>query len=143
MNTRQAERIILGVVLEDKEALSEVKNSLCADDFREPNIRRVILTLFNMEIKDTARISNILCQFEDEPTRDLISEVLLEVDKLSDKRKNLFDCIRWIKQDNLKKTLKEIQQKIKLAQEIKNESLMFELVSKYNNLVKRQRQELL
>jgi DNA primase len=141
-NTRQAERIILGIALEDKDLLSEVKGKFYPEDFHDINIKKVMSVLFEIDTKDGISISSLLCRFEDEAVRDIICEVMLETDKLSDKRKNLDDCVNWLKQDNLKKALKDIQQKIKLAQEIKNENLMLELVSQYNDLVKNKRQEL-
>ncbi len=138
-NARQAERIILGITLEDKSALSELRKNLVIDDFQEPNIKRIMAFLFEMDQGTDINVSNILCQFEEAKIRELICEVLIEADKLSDKRKNLLDCIKWVKQDNLKRTLKEIQYRIKLAQEIKDEDLVLGLVNKYNSLVKGQK----
>lgn len=140
-DTRQAERIILGIILEDKDLLSEIKEQFLPEDFHDTNIRKVISVLFGMDANNVIGISSLLCRFEDENTRDIICEVMLEADKLSNKRKNLDDCVKWLKQDSLKKTLKDIQQKIKLAQEVKNENLMLELVSEYNDLVKNKKQE--
>lgn len=135
-NVRQAERIILGIVLEDRGALSQLKGNLVIDDFQEPNVKRIMAFLFEMDERLDSDVSTILSKFEEAKIRELICEVLIEVDRLSDKRKNLLDCIKWIKQDSLKRALKEIQDKIRLAQEIKDEDLVLELVNKYNSLVK-------
>ena len=66
----------------------------------------------------------------------ILSEIANTQVASDDKKKNLQDCIRWIKKNNIKRSLDEIRNQIKEAQDVGKHNRIVDLVMKYNKLMK-------
>ena len=67
---------------------------------------------------------------------NLLSEIANTQVASGDKKKNLRDCIRWIKKNNIKRSLSEIRNQIKEAQGVGEHNRITDLVMRYNRLMK-------
>ncbi len=132
-----AEKILIGLMLDDPEVIPEVKGSLKLEDFADERTRRIADEIFKLYGDGKAlKPTQLINRLKDENLSQVISEATSLADDITDIQKNLDDCIRWIKVQNIKKVLLELQNLIKVAQAMGDEKRVYQLVSEYNSLLK-------
>lgn len=135
-----AEKIIIGLMLDDPDTIPGVKAGLKAEDFVDEGTRRIAEEIFKSygdgRSFKPAQLINKLAQTE---LTALIAEATSLVDEMKDKQKNMADCIKWIRCNNAKFKLSELQNLIKAAQMMGDEKRVTELVSEYSGLIKCQK----
>jgi len=137
---RSAEKILAGLMIDNNAFISLVKENLGTDDFKDPSIKKVIDSLFKFSKGDKSiSPGKLISSFETEEMGQCISEIIAVNESLIDPDKSLEDCIKWIKQNNLKDRLRFLQDQIKNAQNARQDDKVIELVTKYNDLIKESR----
>jgi len=132
-----AEKILIGIMLEESDVISEVKSSLKSEDFVDEKMRRIADEIFkSYEQGKALKPTQLINRLKDESLSKIISEATSLADDITDMHKNLFDCIKWIKNQNVKNKLTELQNLIKIAQAMGDDRKLYQLVSEYNSLLK-------
>ena len=135
-----AERILAALMIENNSFITLVKQGLTRDDFKDDKIRKIVDNLFRLH--DEGRSispSKLISFFESEEIGECVSELVADNENIVDKERNLSDCIKWVKRNNLKEKLNSINDQIKIAQLAGDHSKVVELVTHYNRLVKNPR----
>ncbi|MDD4878993.1 MAG: DNA primase [Candidatus Omnitrophica bacterium] len=135
-----AEKIIIGLMLDDPETIAQVKEALKAEDFTDGGTRKIAEEIFSSygdgKSFKPAQLINKLAESE---LTALIAEATSLTDDIKDRAKNLSDCIRWMRCNNGKSRLSELQNLIKAAQMMGDEKRVTQLVAEYSGLVKCQK----
>lgn len=133
-----AEKIIAGLMLEDKKFIQSVKEKFKPSDFKDLTIRTIVNKLYQLHDENkTVTPSKLIDCFKHESDIGVcISDLTLTCETLMDKEKSLEDCMQWIKQNSVKEKLKGLCGEIKLAQDSKNDSKVVELVTEYSEILK-------
>lgn len=136
-NAAMAEKIIIGLMLDDPEVIAQVKENLKSEDFADPGARKVAEEILGSygdgRSFKPAQLINKLAEGE---LTALIAEASSLVDDIKDKAKNLADCIKWVKCNKAKSRLFELQGLIKAAQMMGDEKRVTQLVAEYSGLIK-------
>lgn len=134
---RPAEKLVLRLMLEDRSLIRVVKEALDLLDFKDAIVRNITKQLYELSAHDKEiKASKLIGYFDDEFSMKLISELASDKLNLVDKEKNLYDCIKRIKEDNLKERCQLLRDRIKLAETGNDQKSLSELISEYNNLIK-------
>ena len=137
-DSKSAERMVLALLLDGGNFISEVKERLSLEEFKDSSVRDVVKAAFDLyEDKkniNPARLISYLENSSDSAT--LISEAAGLSEIVIDKERTLRDCIARIKADNVKDQLAMLQQAIKTAYDSNDEEKVRELVIKYDGLLK-------
>ncbi len=137
--SRPAEEMLLKILLDDREAVEEIKRHLALEDFLDLRIREAMRIVFRLHAQgESSSVAKLITYLESEVGAQLISRISSSAWEFIDRRRCLNDCIRRIKMDNLKGRLNKLQREIKLAQSWGHKEKIRELVSKYNGLIKKQ-----
>ena len=131
-----AEKIIIGLMLDDNEFVEQVRGSLKPSDFEDASARKVAEEIFASADGKSASPSQLINRFSEPELTRLIAESTSIVDDIKDKQKNLEDCIRWMKYKHAESRLSELQNLIKAAQMMGDEGKVSQLVAEYSGLVK-------
>jgi len=132
-----AEKIIIGLMLDDPDMVPQVKENLKSEDFTDEGARKIVEEIFRSygdgRSFKPAQLINKLAGSE---LTVLIAESTSLIDDIKDRPKNLSDCIKWIRCNNAKLKLSELQNLIKAAQVMGDEKRVTQLVSEYSGLIK-------
>ena len=132
-----AEKIIIGLMLDDPDMIPQVKENLKGADFADPGARKVAEEIFRAygdgRSFKPAQLINKLAESE---LTALIAEASSLIEDIKDKPKNLADCIKWVRCNNAKSRLSELQNLIKAAQMMGDEKRVTQLVTEYSGLIK-------
>ncbi|MDD5546699.1 MAG: DNA primase [Candidatus Omnitrophica bacterium] len=135
-----AEKIIIGLMLDDPGTIAQVKETLKPEDFTDEGTRKIAEEIFSSygdgKSFKPAQLINKLAETD---LTMLIAEATSLTDDIKDKPKNLADCIRWMRCNNSKSRLSELQNLIKAAQMMGDEKRVTQLVAEYSGLVKCQK----
>lgn len=138
INISPAEKILLKLMLEDVSAVNIVRDNLKPFDFKNKDIRHLVETLFSMDTEgrsiDAKKLINYL---EDKVAPNLISFIVNEEIEIKDRRRNLSDCIKAIKKEQRDGRLKDIQNRLIIAQKNGYEDEARDLLEEFNKLIKR------
>jgi DNA primase len=132
-----AEKIIIGLMIEDNNLIPFVRENLKCSEFCNKFAQRITESIFEF-YKQSKPVSYaaLINQLDIGGLENQLSEIGSMQFAYRDSRKNLEDCIGWIKRNNLKRNLNELQNQIKEAQGEGEESRIRELVTRYNRLIK-------
>jgi hypothetical protein len=133
-----AEKILAKLMLEDINVVKLVKDELKPSDFRNQDIRNIVEVLFSVETEDRMiDVSKLINSMEDKVPQYIISFIVNEEVDIKDKGKNISDCIMTIKKENRGKLLKDIQNRLYVAQKGGYEEEEKRLIEEFNQLIKR------
>ncbi|MFC1623884.1 DNA primase [Candidatus Omnitrophota bacterium] len=138
INISPAEKILARLMLEDADVVDIVRDNLQPFDFKNPDIRNLVKSLFSLDREkgfiDTTRLINYL---EGKIEPNVISFIVNEEIEIKDKKRNISDCIKAIKKERRDERLKDIQNRLTVAQKngYENEARM--LLEEFNSLIKR------
>jgi DNA primase len=132
-----AEKIIVGLMLEDPEIIAGVKGRLKPSDFEDPSTRKIAEEIFASFGDGKSFVpSRLINRLAEPDLTKMIAESTSLIEEIKDKPKNLEDCIRWIISKNAKTRLSELQNLIKAAQVMGDDSKVNQLVAEYSGLIK-------
>ncbi|MBL7156914.1 MAG: DNA primase [Candidatus Omnitrophica bacterium] len=136
-SVNQAELALLSMALEDAKFLRKIEEELGFEKIQDRHISTVMGKIDELRKKGKKiTVSHLMSCFEDGKIEEIISEATSVAQTIKDKNKVLDDCFRYIKRDNLKKALNNIQSKIKEAEKASDTSKVTRLMSEYNELIK-------
>jgi DNA primase len=137
INITPAEKILLRLMLEDVSAVTAVKENLRPFDFKNPDIRHLVETLFSMDAEGSAIDATKLINYlEDKVSSHVISFIVNDEIEIRDKERNLKDCINSIKKENRDRRLKDIQSRLLMAQKSGYKDEARDLLDEFNKLIK-------
>jgi DNA primase len=135
-----AEKIIIGLMLDDPEMIPQVKENLKSEDFADEGTRKIAEEIFKSYGDGRSfKPAQLINKLAESDLTVLIAEATSLTDDIKDKPKNLVDCIKWIRCNNAKSRLSELQNLIKVAQMMGDEKRVTQLVAEYSGLIKCQR----
>lgn len=133
-----AEKILIKLMLEDRDVVSAVKDSLQPFDFKNKDVRHLVEILFGLDANgsfiDATKLINYL---ENEVSPSLISFICNEEIEIKDKERNVSDCIKAIKKGQRDEILRDIQNRLVMAQKNGYEEEARSLLEEFNKLIKR------
>lgn len=138
INISPAEKILLKLMLEDVNVVNTVKNSLQPFDFKNPQIRHLVEALFGLDPEDSfIDATKLINYLEDRVAPNVISFIVNEEMDIKDKERNVSDCIRTIKKEQRCEELKDIQNRLILAQKNGFEDEAKNLLEQFSKLIKK------
>jgi len=138
INISPAEKILVKLMLEDTSVVNTVKNDLQPFDFKNPDIRHLVDTLFSMDVTDNfVDAGKLMNYLEDKIESNVISFIVNEDIEIKDKDRNVADCIRTIKKGRRDERLKDIQNRLVTAQKNGYEDEARSLLEEFNEIIKR------
>ena len=133
-----AEKILARLMLEDVNIVKIVRGELKPSDFTNKDIRNIAETLFSIDTEnDAIDINRLINSMEDKVPQNVISFIVNEEVDIKDKEKNVCDCIMSIKKENRSRLLKDIQNRLCIAQKSGYEKEERKLLEEFNQLIKR------
>ena len=135
-----AERLLLQLMLLRDDVVHTIQEEGIIEEFTNAGYRQIgllFLDFFNKEGKlEFIKIINLL---EDESSRGLVSQLILEEESILDVDKTLENCICKIRLNKIKHEIRILDQRIKEAQERKDEALWREFLVSRQELMAKQR----
>lgn len=132
-----ADKIIIGLMIEDNNLIPFVREKLGCDEFCNRFAQRIVEFIFRFyEQNKTITYATLINHLDIDGLENLLSGIAATHLAFVDKKKNLGDCIAWIKRNNLKRNLDGLCNQIKEAQRVGEHGKVTELVTHYNRLIK-------
>ena len=132
-----ADKTVIGLMVEDNTVIKAVKENLSSAEFGNAIAQKIAESIFKLhdEMKPVSYAS-LISRLEITGVGELLSDIASMQENFCDKKKNLEDCIRWIRKNNIKKSLEEMQQRIRKAQDTGEHDKITDLVARYSKLMK-------
>ena len=139
LDIHPTEKLLIKLMLEEKELVKRIKMSLEPADFQDERTARVVSIMFDL-IEQGKNIdpSNLINYVDDECASQLISESAFEIEvPQQHKEKIIDDCIRRLKNKRLTLRKQRLQEEIKIAEDLSDEPRLNRLREEFCNLIKR------
>lgn len=134
-----AEKMLLGLALDDPDFINQIRRHFKENQVKEGEDFNALLEAvcsFWNEHK-TVNIAKLINLVKDESHSRAMLESYAAIQEIQDKDKCLRDCVKNIKQAQVKDSMKSLQFKIKTAQDLNSdEESQSRLLKEYNNLIK-------
>ena len=132
-----ADKIIIGLMVEDNNLISFVREKLDCNEFCNKSTQKIVEFIFRFyEENKAVNYTTLINHLNIEGIENILSEIAATDFTFDDKKKNLKDCVSWIKRNNLKHSLNELHNKIKEAQSVGEHNKVTELTAQYNRLIR-------
>ncbi|MBU4375865.1 MAG: DNA primase [Candidatus Omnitrophica bacterium] len=132
-----ADKTLIGLMVEDNTIIPAVKEKLCVAEFGCGAAQKIAENIFKIhDEKKPVSYACLISHLEIDGVGELLSDIASMQESLSDKKKNLDDCIKWLKKNNAKRDLEDMQRKIKAAQDTGEHGKVVDLVARYSKLMK-------
>lgn len=132
-----AEKMALGLLLEIPDVLPEVEDILSPEYFNTPQMQRIADAILKLKEKNLSIThASLMNYLKDDKLNQIVSEIAVTADGIEDKKKNLLNCVSWLRKNNLKVKLKNLEARISSAQGAKDNNLLQGLMSQYNHLIR-------
>ncbi len=132
-----AEKMALGLLLEIPDVIPEVEDILSPEYFNTPQMQRIADAILKLKEKNLSITpASLMNYLKDDKLSQIVSEIAVTVDGIEDKKKNLLNCISWLRKNNLKVKLKNLEALISSAQGAKDNNLLQGLMSQYDHLIR-------
>ena len=128
----EAEKNLIALAAQSKEALVLVKENMHAEDFSLPEAKTIADLLFTTDFEDNVNLTHFLLdnlpneEAKKFLSRSLVSEHLAQADKTE---KILNDCINVIKSERQKSKIEDLKLEIKEAEKLGQTEKVEELLS--------------
>ena len=133
-----AERILTRLMLEDIKVVDIVRNELKPFDFNNPDVRNLVEALFSLDIGDNViDVTRLINYLGDKVAPNIVSFIANEEMEIKDREKNISDCILAIKKENKKRQLKDIQNRLFVAQKSGYLEEEQRLLEEFSQLIKK------
>ncbi|MEI8176905.1 MAG: DNA primase, partial [Candidatus Omnitrophota bacterium] len=132
---RQAEKVLIGILLDDNSYIAAVRSRLCLDEFRSPALKKIAAFLFTYAEGDgEITLGKLIDRIGDDDVSRMIPELVDATEAVVERSKTLDDCILKIKKENLQEKRTRIQVKIALAQNKEDDEHISLLIAEYQAL---------
>lgn len=136
-NLSMADKTLIGLMVEDNTLIPLIKGKISHTEFENNLAQNIVVNIFRLyEEKKPISYANLINCLGIDGVDSLLSNIASMQENVADKKRNLEDCVRWVKNDNLKKYLERIRNQIKEAQETGAHDKVTDLVVKHNQLMK-------
>ena len=134
------ERLLIKMMLEDKESVNRIKENLGPEDFQDETASRIVSAMFNFIEQGKKIDSNTL--IEHLSSDDGVAEVICEaafMDVAGNDRERVVDnCIERLKSEGLKIKRQRLHEQIKAAQHSGDEPKVNRLIQEFHRLIKKE-----
>ncbi len=130
------ERLLLGILLKYPELSEMITEKNAANLISTGSVKLIVDAIVTDNIQD---VSKLLLHFEDVKVQELISEVLMSSDSITDRQvasKMLVGCLDRMRKNKYEEDLKSLRLKIDEAIRSKDIALEKRLLVEYNDLMK-------
>jgi len=132
---RPAEKIIIGLAIEDPQIASEVKEHLRIEEFRNHEARLILKMVFDiLDEGKSPTAGKVMHKLNDDNLSHVICEALAETENLVEREKSFVDCVLKIKRDNLKLKKERLTGLIKQAEQKGDDAQLMKLMQELNTL---------
>lgn len=132
-----ADKTLIGLMVEDGSIIPAVKERICFAEFGCGIAQKIVENIFKMhDEKKPISYACLIGRLEIDGAGGLLSDIASIQENISDKNKNMEDCIRWLKKNNAKRNLGDMQRGIKAAQDAGEYEKVTGLVARYSELMK-------
>lgn len=136
-NLSIADKTLIGLMVEDNTLIPVVKEKINHTEFENSLTQNIVINIFRLhEEKKPINYTILINRLGIDGVDDLLSDIASMQENVLDKKRNLEDCVSWVKKDNLKRRLGKMRNQIKEAQETGEHDKVTDLVVKYNQLMK-------
>ncbi len=136
-NLSIADKTLIGLMVEDNTLVPIIKEKISHTEFGNSLTQNIVINIFRLhEEKKPINYTSLINRLGIDGVDDLLSDIASMQENVADKKRNLEDCVRWVKKDNMKRHLDTIRNQIKEAQETGEHDKVTDLVVKYNQLMK-------
>jgi DNA primase len=139
-NIHPTEKLLLKLMLEQKELIDYVKDKIHPEDFNDERVARLFSLLFDLNNEGKKIEPNILMnRLGDEKLLRLVCEssfALTQEEEPSNREEIVDDCVKRLKAINLDTRKKRLQEQIRLAEETKDEERLHNLKEEFFKLIK-------
>jgi DNA primase len=138
LNINPTERLLIKLMLEENELITHIKESLEPADFLDERTSGIVSLMFDLiEQGKNIEPSVLMNYFEDDDTLQLICEsTLLPEVSGQDKERIVTDCIQRLKSQRLLLKRQQLQEEIKIAENLGDEERLNRLKEEFNYLIK-------
>ncbi len=133
--TKAAEKMLVSLMLENREFIEQLKEKMHYSEFTDPIARKIAMHLY--QSSEIVQPAAILKNLNDEEASSFICNLLVSDSGVKDRKKSFEDCIRRVKIDGMQLKLDEMQKQIKNSKQTAEE--LKKLLRDYHRLKKEQR----
>jgi DNA primase len=136
--TNPTEKLLMKLMLEETELVSQIKDRVDPADFQDKMISRIVKTMFDLSTEGkNCSAGNLLNHLGQVDLAQLVCEstFMPEVSG-TEKEKIIDDCIMRLKKNRQQLNRKRLQEAIKLAETAGNEEELNKLKEEFNSLIK-------
>ena len=141
LNINPTEKLLLKLMLEEKELIQHIKESLEPADFQDERTSRIVSIMFDLIEQGKSIEPRLLMNYlPEEDISQLISESMFLPEGLSSHNKERVadDCIRRLKSEKLRLKRHNLHNQIETAQNLGEEEKLQRLMQEFHNLVKKE-----
>ena len=139
LNINPTEKLLIKLMLEERELISRIRMSLEPADFLDERISRIVSVMFDlMEQGKNIETSNLINYLNDTDTLQVICEsTFLPEISAQNKDRVIDDCIQRLKSEKLKFKKQQLHDQIKTAQHLGDEEKLHRLMREFQHLTKK------
>lgn len=130
-----AEKLLIGLMIEEPEYLLRVREQISEADFQHPKARAIAQRFLEPDTSvEAAKLVNF---YKDDPESvQIISEASAQMQRVSDKEKVFHDCLLWIRRSRILQEREGLRALIGEAQEHQDDARIHSLLRDLNQLNK-------
>jgi DNA primase len=139
LNINPTEKLLINLMLEEKEMVNRIRQHLEPADFQDERTSRIVSIMFDL-IEQGKKVEphKLINYLDDEEALQCICESPFKLEVSSeDKEKIVDDCIQRLKHRRLTLKKQRLQEEIKLAEESGNEERLHNLKQEFHHLIRR------
>lgn len=110
----KAEEMLIHLMLNDESIAKRVKDHLSPDDFKEPLFKRLTGIIYS--VIESGREFNTVFKTEDAEMAGLFSALSMRELDYDDREQSFYDCVQKIKGAGIKERMKDLQEKLRIAE---------------------------
>ncbi|MDD5431817.1 MAG: DNA primase [Candidatus Omnitrophica bacterium] len=133
------ERLLIKLMLEEKNLIDKLRNTLAPDDFQDQRVSKIVSTMFELfEKGKNIETSSLMQHFNDVDIDQILCESLFLPElSMDSKEKVADDCVKRLKEEKVKLKKKNLHNEIARAQKLGDEQRLSELTEEFHNLIKK------
>ena len=129
------ERILIGIMLEDEEAIAFIKGHLKSEDFRHPDLRLITQLIFDQTARgNPLGLAQLIKEVASPRVEPLLTAIWAESEAYVDRPQMMEDCIRRIKQNQRNVRLMDLKNRIRQEDEERDDPTRMRLLSEFQKV---------
>jgi len=135
-----AEELIVQLMILYPEVISQVKHAQVVDDFKEPQLKRLMCFITELfDQNQSIEPDNLINQLEEEDLKNLITRLVIKGESIVDIPKTLKNSIQKLKTMSIRREIQLLNIKIKEAQQERDENAMKRFLVHKQKLLERRK----